>query len=156
GDGLRSAYAQGQEMRAHLLPPRPLTQPVPLTQPWPEGLDKPLPINLPTALQLAGAQPLDIALAAQRINFAAAQLERAQTLWLPTRYLGGDYSRHDGQLQDVAGNIFGTSKSALMAGAGTSAVFAVTDAIFEPLAQRQVLRARQADLQTARNDSLLA
>src|SRR5262245_24659593 len=96
GDGLRSAYAQGQEVRAHLLPPSPLAQPVPFTQPLPEEVDKPLPINLPTALQLAGAQPLDIALAAQRINFAAAQLERAQVLWLPTLYLGGDYFRHDG------------------------------------------------------------
>jgi outer membrane protein TolC len=43
-----------------------------------------------------------------------------------------------------------------MAGAGPFAVFAVTDAIFSPLAARQVLRAREATLQTARNDTLLA
>src|SRR5262249_42898780 len=36
------------------------------------------------------------------------------------------------------------------------AVFAVTDALFAPLAERQVVRAREAALQTARNDSLLA
>jgi outer membrane protein TolC len=156
GHGQRLAHAQEHKAAAHLLPPASVAQPAPFAPPALEGLDKPLPINLPTALQLAGARPLDIALASERINIAAAQLERAQVLWLPTIYLGGDYFRHDGQLQDVAGNIFGTSKSAVMAGAGPSAVFAVSDAIFEPLAQRQVVRARLADLQTTRNDTLLA
>jgi len=125
------------------------------TPPSPEGFDKALPINLPTALQLANARPLDIALASQRIQVAVAGLDRANVLWLPTVYLGGDYYRHDGHLQEVAGNVFGTSKSNVLVGAGPSAVFAVTDAIFSPLVERQVVRARQADLQTARNDSML-
>jgi outer membrane protein TolC len=43
-----------------------------------------------------------------------------------------------------------------MVGAGPSAVFAVSDAFFAPLAARQDLRARQAGLQAAQNDSLLA
>jgi len=43
-----------------------------------------------------------------------------------------------------------------MLGAGPSAVFAVSDAIFGPLAARQVLRARQSMLLATRNDSLLA
>src|SRR5262245_37922893 len=64
-----------------------------------------LPINLPTALRLANAQPLDIALAAQRVEAAAAALERANVLWLPTIYLGVDYARHDGQIQGVEGNV---------------------------------------------------
>jgi outer membrane protein TolC len=107
-------------------------------------------------LQLAGVRPLDIQLASERIQVAAAALERANVLWLPTVYLGVDYYRHDGQIQDVAGNIFGTSKQSFLVGAGPSAVFAITDAIFAPLAERQVVRAREAALQTARNDSLLA
>jgi outer membrane protein TolC len=130
--------------------------PVAVSSPASEGFDKPLPINLPTALQLANAQPLDVALASQRIQVALAGLDRAKVLWLPTIYLGADYYRHDGQLQDVAGNVFGTSKSTFMAGAGPSAVFAVTDAIFSPLVERQVVRARQADLQRSKNDSTLA
>jgi outer membrane protein TolC len=117
--------------------------------------DKPLPINLPTALQLAGVRPLDVALASQRIELAVAQLRQAQVLWLPTLYVGADYFRHDGQIQDVSGNVFGTSKSTFMLGAGPSAVFALSDAIFGPLAARQVVRAREAEVQAARNDSLL-
>jgi outer membrane protein TolC len=95
-------------------------------------------------------------LAAERIQVATAALERANVLWLPTVYLGVDYFRHDGQIQSVEGNVFGTSKSAFMIGAAPSAVFAITDAFFAPLAERQVVRARDAALQTARNDSLLA
>ena len=118
--------------------------------------DRVLPVDLPTALRLAGVRPLDIALAAERVQVAAAQLDRARVQWLPTLYLGADYFRHDGQLQDVGGAIFGTSKSSLMVGVGPSAVFAVSDALFGPLAARQTLQARQASLQAAANDSLLA
>jgi outer membrane protein TolC len=150
-----------------LPPPEPLLPPealqidkaapaVPLALLAPAHGDKPLPINLPTALQLANVKPLDIALASERIRVAAAQLERAQVLWLPTVYLGAEYSRHDGQIQETPGNVFGTSRSSLQLGAGPSAVFALTDAIFAPLAERQVVRAREAGLQSARNDSFLA
>jgi len=114
------------------------------------------PINLPTALQLANAQAIDIAIASQRIEVAAAQLERAQKLWLPTIYLGTDYYRHDGQIQETPGTVFGTSRTSFMVGAGPSAVFAVSDAIFEPLSARQVVRAREAAFQTANNDTMLA
>ena len=115
-----------------------------------------LPINLPTALRLANAQALDVAVASQRIEQAAAQLQRAQALWLPTIVVGPDYYRHDGQIQETPGNVFGTSRSSVMIGAGPIAVFALSDAIFEPLAARQVVRAREAAYQTASNDTMLA
>jgi outer membrane protein TolC len=130
--------------------------PAPLAPPEPADGDAPFPINLPTALRLAGAQPLDIALASERIRLAVAVEDRARVLWLPTILAGADYFRHDGQIQDVAGKVFGTSRGALLAGASPLAVFAVTDALFAPLAARQEVRARQAELQAARNDSLLA
>ena len=99
---------------------------------------QPYPINLPTAMKLAGAEPLDIAIATARLQAAAAQLQRANVLWLPTVQMGADYFRHDGQIQDVVGNVFTTSKSSLMVGAGPAVTFAVSDAIFGPLAARQV------------------
>jgi outer membrane protein TolC len=154
--GRRGALGQDPAPPAYPVQIPSCTPPVPFTPPTPDLYDRPLPINLPTALKLAGARPLDIAAAAARIRLAAAELQRAQVLWLPTVYLGADYFRHDGQLQDVAGNVFGTSKTSVMFGAGPFAVFAISDALFEPLAARQVLRAREATLQTARNDTLLA
>lgn len=121
-----------------------------------EPNDRVLPVNLASALQLAGVRPLDIDVAVQRIQLAGAELDRAKALWLPTLYLGVDYFRHDGQYQDAAGNVLTGSKGGLMFGAGPSAIFALSDAIFEPLAARQVVRARQASFQAAKNDSMLA
>jgi len=118
--------------------------------------DRPLSINLATALHLAGIHPLDIALATQRLEAASAALQRANVLWLPTVYFGADYFRHDGRLQDVGGMVFTTSKSTLMVGAGPSVVFAVTDAIYGPLAARQVVAAQREGVQAARNDTLLS
>jgi outer membrane protein TolC len=127
---------------------------LPLAAALPE--DRPLPINLPTALKLAKARPLDIALASRRLEIAQAQLDRASVLWLPSIYLGVDYARHDGQIQAIEGRVFTTSRSSFMAGAGPSMVFGVTDALFAPLAARQVLRAREAEVQAAINDALLS
>jgi outer membrane protein TolC len=90
------------------------------------------------------------------VQLAAADLQRANVLWLPTVFWGADYFRHDGQVQDAPGNVFTTSKSSLMFGMGPVAVFAFSDAIFQPLAQRQIVRARRADLAAATNDTLLA
>jgi outer membrane protein TolC len=130
--------------------------PLSVTPPGVSANDKSLPINLPTALQLAGVRPIDIAVASQQIRLAAAQLEQARVLWLPTIYLGTDYFHHDGQIQDTAGNVIGNSHGSFMLGAAPYAVFALSDAIFAPLAARQMLSARASTMQTARNDSLLA
>jgi outer membrane protein TolC len=125
------------------------------------GYDRPMPINLPTALQLANVQAVDIAAAAQRIQVAAAALEQANVLWLPTVTLGGDYNRHDGRNQDnTKGPVADISRSSMMFGAGSgignAAVLNVNDAIFAPLVARQQLQARQADHQAASNDTMLA
>jgi outer membrane protein TolC len=117
---------------------------------------KPLPINLPSALALSNANPLDIQLAGERLRAATAGLDRAKVMWLPNIGVGVDYFRQDGQIQDVMGNVFTTSKSSLLLGAGPTAVFPVSEAIYAPLAARQVLRARQADAQAVRNDTTLS
>jgi outer membrane protein TolC len=122
--------------------------------------DRPLPINLPTALHLAHVRAVDIALAAERIQVAVALLDQAEVLWLPTITLGGDYNRHDGRNQDTTGRVFDNSRSSGMLGVGTgigpAAILNVNEAIFAPLAARQQLAARQADLQAASNDTLVA
>ncbi len=132
------------------------TSALPAAPPLPAFCARPLPINLPAALKLANARALDIALASERIQLAAAQLQQARVLWLPTLYLGADYLRHDGRVQDTPGNILTTSRNAFMAGIGPVAVFALADAFFSPLAARQVAGARTADLQATTNNTFLA
>ena len=77
-------------------------------------------------------------------------------LWLPNLNFGADYFRHDGQIQDIVGNVFTTSRSTFLLGAGPQAVVSVSDAVYGPLAAKQVMRATQADAQAVRNDTTLA
>jgi len=134
------------------------------------------PIDLPSALRLAGAGDLDIAIARERVSLALAELQQARVQWLPSIYVGPNWIRHDGQLQTVQGQIQTISKSSLFLGAtaaagssvsgpvpaggpaqvsGLTSILRFSDAIFEPLAARQAVGARRAGIQVATNDALL-
>lgn len=123
------------------------------TSPAADG--KPLPIDLPTALGLADASPIDVRIAGERLKVAAAEYDRAKVAWLPNLGLGVEYYGHAGRIQDIAGKVFPTDRQALLVGAGPTAVFATGDALYAPLAARQLVRAREADVRTARNDAAL-
>lgn len=128
----------------------------PFVQPaQPTPTDAVLPINLATALYLSNARSLVIASAQASEQEAAAVLSRADVTWLPNLNVGMDYYRHDGLDQSTDGTMIRDHKFYFAAGAGVTADFAVTDAIFLPLAARQELSARQFDVETARNDALL-
>ena len=152
--GVGAGLLIGQEPLG--LPSQVQPAPFKLAIPQAKPEDQPLPINLPTALALAQARPIDIQLASQRLQLALAAEQAANTLWLPTLLAGVDYTRHDGQLQNVEGKILGTSKQSLMFGGGPIAVFGFADALYAPLAARQEVAARQAGIQTAHNDTMLA
>ncbi len=126
-----------------------------LPAPQHEASDKLLPINLATALRLAGAKPLVIAAAQASVEVADAELRRARVLWVPTFNAGAGYYRHDGATQGQSGTLYANAKDQAMVGGGFAAHVAGTDAYFAPLAARQVLQSRTLDVQTARNDALL-
>jgi outer membrane protein TolC len=130
--------------------------PPPLNPAQAESSDKLLPINLATALRLAGARPFLIAAAEASAEAAAAEFARAKVAWLPNVYAGASYYRHEGATQGQSGNFYNNTKDQFLAGGGVTLKFGVTDAIFAPLAARQVQRARESDVETARNDALLA
>jgi outer membrane protein TolC len=78
-------------------------------------------------------------------------------LWLPNAYAGFAYVRHDGgQLNQFTGQTLLGPRNQFVAGVGARAVFALTDAIYAPLAQQQVVRARGLEIQSAKNDALLS
>ena len=114
-----------------------------------------LPINLSSAFMLSDARPLIIEAAKAAELVAAAQMQRANVLWLPNIYAGVDYFRHDGLYPLPSGGVAINNRASLTMGPGISAVFATTDAIFEPLAARQILKARQMAVQAAKNDALM-
>ena len=129
--------------------------PIPAPAEQPSMGQRPLPINLATALRLSGARPILISAAQASEQVAAAQLERARVLWLPNLNVGASYYRHDGGAQGQSGTLFVNGRNQFMAGLGPTAEFSTADAIFAPLAARQVLQSRTFDVQTARNNALL-
>ena len=131
-----------------------------------------LPIDLPTALRLAGAGHLQIALAAERVRQAQARVEAANALWLPTLDAGLGYNRHEGQIQDTSGRIIDIRRDSLFVGGGPkvggdslnggnngpsrlAVGLPLADALFTPLAERQSARASTAVQAATFNDSLL-
>jgi outer membrane protein TolC len=119
--------------------------------------DKPggLPIELPAALRLAGVNPLDIAAATVEVQQGLAVLLQAKVLWIPNLNAGVDYARHDGVQQNIfTGALFRKDRQSFFVGGGPSMNMALTDIIYEPLAQRRVVASRVASVQTARNDVL--
>ncbi len=121
-----------------------------------EPTDLRFPINLATALRLADARPLIVASAQASVWVAEAQLTRAKILWVPSVLLGADYIRHDGGGPDInKGVMTFPSANFFYAGPSLYQYVNLTDVIFEPLAARQELNARQWDTQAAKNDALL-
>ncbi|MFO0866298.1 MAG: TolC family protein [Gemmataceae bacterium] len=86
---------------------------------------------------------------------AAGTARSPSVLWVPNLSWGVDYFRHDGQLQDVVGNVFPTNKSSFLVGGGPALSVATGDAFYAPLAARQIVAARQASVQAAANDTVL-
>src|SRR5208282_5544976 len=150
---------QGQESPACLPPPAlaEARNPPDLGPVKPDETDRALPINLATALRLADARPLVVEAARAAVETEYGLYEQARALWLPTVNVGFDYQRHDGGLENLlTGRLIIGSRNQFTAGAGAQAVFALTDAIYAPLAERQLLRARNLEVQTAKNDALLS
>jgi outer membrane protein TolC len=129
-----------------------------LSAPAAEAGEEVLPVNLPAALKLANVQAWDIALAVERLQIASAQLEGARVLWLPNLTGGVDYLHHDGPVVSTTTGavVPDSSYGSLYAGMAPLAIVSLTDALFTPLAQRQVTSAQSANVQTAANDTLTA
>jgi outer membrane protein TolC len=83
------------------LPAVPGGEVVKLELPPLEPGDLRLPINLASALRLADARPLIVAVAQASAWVSDAELQKAKVLWVPTLNLGFDYIRHDGYGPDL-------------------------------------------------------
>ena len=140
-------------------PPPSMTDPVSPAVINPPGTSDPqgLPIDLPTALRVAGVRPLDIATAEAGVNQARGLLTQARVLWIPNINGGMGYYHHDNGNQNLFnGQGFDKSTNALIVGGGPTLSVGGADAIFAPLAARRVVNSRDADVQTARNNSVFS
>jgi outer membrane protein TolC len=114
------------------------------------------PIDLPTALQLAGAQNLDVKIAAEKVAEAKANHESARLQFFPWLSPGAGYRKHEGRIQAVDGAVFDASKQSYNAGATLTAQVDIGDALYKTLAARQLVNASNHALDAQRQDTILA
>jgi outer membrane protein TolC len=129
------------------------------------------PIDLPSALRLAGAENWSIQLAHERIHEAQAELAEAEAMWLPSINLGIGYTKHEGKIQATTGDVIDVSRDSLFLGGGAvnqngpvaggsggparlMVDLSLTDALYEPLARCQRVNAAKARQNTVFNETL--
>lgn len=126
------------------------------------------PIDLASALRLAGVENPQILIARQRVAEANALRAFAMAQVLPNINAGLNYDAHVGNLQQSNGNILKVNRDALYAGLGAGAIAAgtvnipgitynmnVSQAVFGFLTVRQLVRQREFESIAVRNDMLL-
>lgn len=126
------------------------------------------PIDLDTALRLAGVQNPELNAARQRVLEAAAIRQLAAARFLPSINPGMNYDTHSGIYQQSNGNILSVNRSAVYVGAGANAVAAGSPTIpgvflggntavviFNYLESRQLVRQREFDNIAVRNQVFL-
>ncbi|MBI3875037.1 MAG: TolC family protein [Verrucomicrobia bacterium] len=116
----------------------------------------PQPIDLATALRLAGARNLDVQIARERLSEAKANHQLAAQQFFPWLTPGVGYRRHDGLIQDVVGKEFNTSKQAYAAGGTIAAQIELGESYYRTLAARQLVQAADAGLEARQLESVHA
>ncbi|MFD2257374.1 TolC family protein [Luteolibacter algae] len=109
------------------------------------------PIDLETTLKLAAGRNLDLAIAIEKSNRAAARADRAMLTLVPDLAVGASFAKQNGLLQDTLGTPVNASRVSESSGLGTasgapglSLDLNVSRAIFAPLATRQDRKAAVA------------
>ena len=113
------------------------------------------PIDLATALRLAGAQNLDVAIARERVKEARAQHEQARAQFFPWIAPSIGYRRHDGNIQETSGNILDASRQSYSQGASLTAQVDIGDALYKSLAAGQLARAAEEGAESRRQEAIL-
>lgn len=115
------------------------------------------PIDLPTALRLAGAQNLDVQIARERLAEVQANHQSALEQFFPWITAGAAYHRRDGVAQAVpAGTISDAHFQSYNPGTAVTAQVDLGDAIYKSLATRQLVKASDQALEAQRQDATLS
>ncbi len=125
------------------------------------------PIELGSALRLAGINNPQILIARQRVVEALAQRQFAAAQYLPTLHLGTSFDDHAGNLQQSSGNILKVDRNSVYVGAGANAIAAgtvsipgvvwnlnVSDTVYNALIARQTVETRRFASRAVENEML--
>lgn len=114
------------------------------------------PIDLPTALRLAGARNLDVQLARTVVDEAHANYASAIEGFLPSLVPSASYLHHAGRDQRVEGPVIDVTRHNESAGLYATAQIPVGEAIFRSLQSRQLITAADAGQAAQEQDTSLA
>jgi len=114
------------------------------------------PIDLPTALRLAGANNIDLALVREALVQAQAQNDAATWSFVPALNGGLGYVKHNGAIQDVSGNVIDAYKQLHSTVGGITSQVNLGDAIFQKLAASRLQNAAEYSVEAGRNITLQA
>ena len=112
------------------------------------------PISLPTVLRLAGANNLDIKLAAERVAEAQAQHEAAWMQWFPYVTPGISFRRHEGNIQTVDGQIIDADKQSLTLGAAVTMQLEAGETYYKNLVAKKLVRVAEHAVEIQRQESI--
>ncbi len=112
-------------------------------------------IDLPTALELAGAHDLEIALVREHLEELKALEESARYRFLPTLLPGASFRRLDGHYQETRGDFFDVTRQQSLVGARALLELKLGDAIFDLRATRMERSAGAFAVDETRHRQLL-
>ncbi len=112
------------------------------------------PISLPAVLRLAGANNLDIKLAAERVAEARAQHEAAWMQWFPYVTPGVSFRRHEGNIQTVDGEIIDADKQSLTLGAAVNMQLEAGETYYKNLVTKKLVLAAEHGIEVQRQESI--
>jgi outer membrane protein TolC len=117
--------------------------------------NKVYPIDLPSALHLAGAQNLEIQIARERLKEAEADRTSAIERFFPWIAPGVSYHRRDGVAQGIPSGIISDAHfQSYSPGMSIAAQMDLGDAIYKNLAAKQLVKASDHALETQRQDTI--
>ncbi len=108
------------------------------------------PIDLPTALRLAGANTIDVQIAQQKLEEARGVEQQRVLAFIPTLAVGVAYKNHQGAIQDVGGKVFDVSKQSYNLGGSASIDLSIGDAWYKRLAAKQQSEAASKNVEAQR------
>ena len=114
------------------------------------------PIDLATALRLAGLKNLDLAIVQQAERLAKAENDAATLQFFPWLSIGETYRHYTGADQQTPGNMIEVDRRTYRRGATVGAELDFGKAIFQKLAARQLQSAAEQNVQAQNNSALLA
>ena len=110
------------------------------------------PIDLPTALRLAGADNPTVNAARARAREAVAQYDRVRVGWVPNLTFGPSFFYHEGIDQNRRGDVFTVARGNFSLVGGPTLRVDLSDALFLPLVARRGVQAATARSRAVAND----